>query len=211
MPGPLPTQCLARLEALDVPVDFIHGNGEREVLAAVREDESPALPEAVREALRWTASELSTEQQKRLSRWPPTVRHSVEGLGDVLFCHATPRNDWEIFTPETPDAALEEVFVDTDALTVICGHTHMQFERVVGDVRIVNPGSVGMPFDEPGAYWAVFGPAIDLRRTAYDLDGAADLIRSTAYPGASQFAEGHVLNPPSRASMLEALAGSALS
>ena len=47
----------------------------------------------------------------------------------------------------------------------------MQFDRVVGDVRVVNAGTVGMAYeDEPGAYWAVLGPEVELRRSEYDVD-----------------------------------------
>src|ERR1044072_1692898 len=76
----------------------------------------------------------------------------VAGLGRVLFCHATPRNDVEIFTGQTSDARLVTVFQGLKSSAVICGHTHMQFDRTVGRTRIVNAGSVGMPFQGPGAY-----------------------------------------------------------
>jgi hypothetical protein len=79
----------------------------------------------------------------------------------------------------------------------------MQFDRMVGDVRVVNAGSVGMPFAEPGAYWLMLGPGVELRRTAYDLEGAADRIRATDYPHAEEFAAGNVLRPPTEAEMSE--------
>jgi len=89
---------------------------------------------------------------------------------------------------------------------VICGHTHMQFERTIGKVRVVNAGSVGMPFGEPGAYWLLLGPEVELRRTAYALARAASRIRATKYPQAEEFAARNVLEPPSEAQMLELFA-----
>ena len=69
----------------------------------------------------------------------------------------------------------------------------MQFDRTIGAVRVVNAGSVGMPFGEPGAYWLLLGPDLRLRRTSYDLVDAARRIRATAFPGAEEFAAGNVL------------------
>jgi diadenosine tetraphosphatase ApaH/serine/threonine PP2A family protein phosphatase len=125
----------------------------------------------------------------------------------VLFCHATPRNDTEIFTRQTTEEKLRPIFDAAGAPLVICGHTHMQFDRTIGDVRVVNAGSVGMPFGATGAYWLLLGPTardLDLRRTQYDLAAAAGRIRATAYPQADEFATRNVLDPPSEAAILDA-------
>jgi predicted phosphodiesterase len=206
VPGPLPRETLARLDDLDVPVRFIHGNGESAVLAELA-GKDPTVPAPVRELIRWTARQLEAEQQRSMSRWPPTLRLTIAGLGDVLFCHATPRNDTEIFTRLTPDERIAPAFAGVDAPLVICGHTHMQFDRMVGWIRVVNAGSVGMPFGEPGAYWLLLGPDVQLRHTAYDLAAAADRIRSTNYPQATEFATRDVLNPRTEREMLDAFSG----
>src|SRR4029077_595949 len=122
---------------------------------------------------------------------------------DVMFCHATPRNDTDVFTRLTPEAALLPVFDGTTSRVVVCGHTHMQFDRMVGEVRVVNAGSVGMPFGEPGARWLVLGPDIEMRNTLYDFAIAAERIRATGYPQAEAYAAGNVLQPPREAEMLE--------
>jgi hypothetical protein len=127
----------------------------------------------------------------------------VEGVGDVLFCHATPRNDVDIFTRVTPDDLVLPAFAGVAADLVVCGHTHMQFDRAVGPFRVVNAGSVGMPFQDPGAYWLILGPRIELRRTVYDLEAAAERVRRTAYPQADDFATNNILRPPSEQSMLD--------
>ena len=79
---------------------------------------------------------------------------------------------------------------------VVCGHTHMQFDRMVGTTRVVNAGSVGMPFGEPGADWLLLGPDVQLRHTRYDFLRAAERIRRTAYPQADGFAARSILRPP---------------
>jgi len=199
LPGPMPSDCLARLMNLDLQLHFIQGNGDREVIAP-----TGAVPEPYRESMRWNADQLRPEDAERLARWPLTIRLDVDGLGEVLFCHATPRNDTEIFTRLTPDEPLLGVFGGLDVSAAVCGHTHMQFDRTIGGVRVINAGSVGMPFGDPGAYWLVLGPGVQFRRTSYDLSGAAQRIRSTGYPKADEFAARNVLQPPTEKEMLAA-------
>lgn len=87
---------------------------------------------------------------------------------------------------------------------VVCGHTHMQFDRMIGRTRVVNAGSVGMPFGKPGADWLLIAKGIQLRHTPYDLNEAADRIRESGYPEAGDFVARYLLNPPTEKEMLEA-------
>lgn len=205
VPGPMPRESLALLQQLDVPVDFIHGNGEREVLALMRGIDTGSVPEAFREVMRWNAEQLRPYEEV-LAAWPARTRLEITSLGSVLFCHATPRNDVEIFTRLTSEEHLIPVFQDVAEPLVVCGHTHMQFDRTVGRTRVVNAGSVGMPFGEPGAYWLLLGPDVELKRTPYDLLGAAQRVRQTRYPQAQEFAAQNVLRPPPEETMLNAFA-----
>jgi diadenosine tetraphosphatase ApaH/serine/threonine PP2A family protein phosphatase len=141
-----------------------------------------------------------------LASWPKTLRVEIRELGEALFCHATPRSDTEIFTPLTPEDRLVKIFAGVNVPLIICGHTHIQFDRTIGRIRVVNAGSVGMPFGEPGAYWLLLGPNVQLRRTPYDLAKAAERIRATNYPQAQDFAARNVLQPPSEREMLEVFA-----
>src|SRR5438034_7971459 len=206
LPGPMPTETLACLLELDIPAQFIRGNGDRETLAWMRGTETSAIPEPYRESMRWVARQLHPEHEQLLASWPETVRIDIRGLGDVFFCHATPRNDSEIFTRLTDEDRVLPMFEGVDAAVVVCGHTHMQFDRTIGKTRVVNAGSVGMPFGKPGAYWLLLGPDVELRHTRYDLAKAAKRIRATSYPQAQHFAAHNILQPPSEKEMLEAFA-----
>ncbi len=201
VPGPMPKETLVRLQHRPGPTQFIRGNGEVAVLREI-EGADPEVPVAVRPSIRWNADQLSESDREFLARWPLTLQLPIEGLGGVLFCHATPKDVNQIFTRLTPADRLKQIFGGIQASTVICGHTHMQFDRTVAGVRVVNAGSVGMPFGKSGACWLLLGQAIEFRRTEYDLDAAAMRIRKTSYPGAESFAANNVLAPPSEEEML---------
>src|SRR5262245_4658883 len=207
LPGPMPRDTLTRLLDLDIPTEFIDGNGDRIVRLQMRGTESSEVPEPFRDMIRWTADQLRPEDEALLASWPLTRTLTIAGVGEVLFCHATPRNDTEIFTRRTPEDRLAPVFADVSAAMVVCGHTHMQFDRTVGKLRIVNAGSVGMPFQQPaGAFWLLLGPEVQLRRTEYDFNGAAARIRQTGFPQAETMVVRYVVEPPSEAATLESYA-----
>ena len=152
--GPQPSETLARLRGLGDRVAWLRGNADREL----HPDEDGLAPA---DFLAKARSQLSGEEIEFLHELPPTQR-----IGDVLYCHASPRNDLDIFTERTPGERIAFLFAGLDAATVVCGHSHTQFDRTVAGVRVVNAGSVGMPYeDEPGAYWL-----LDLvhRRTPYE-------------------------------------------
>ena len=203
VPGPMPRETLVRLLNFGLPIHFIVGNGEEAVLAEMN-GEDPGVPAQYRDGIRWNAAQLHPSDAELLAAWPTTLRMNIRGIGKVLFCHATPENPNDVFTRLTPDDKLVSIIGETDADLVVCGHTHMQFNRMIGDLRVVNAGSVGMPFGDPGAYWLLLGPDIEFHRTEYDLEMAATRIRQTHYPEAQEFAANHVLFPPSEEKMLAA-------
>lgn len=212
LPGPMPRETLACLMALDLPVRFIHGNGDRVVANHLAGKDISEVPEGFRDVIQWTAHQLDVGQREAIARWPPTLEVEIEKLGQTLFCHATPRNDVECFTRTTREDRLLPVFADVQAAVVVCGHTHMQFDRTIGERRVVNAGSVGMPFAAPrGAYWLLLGPTVQLRRTNYDFEKAADQIRATAYPQTEALAVRYILHPPTEAESLQMFAGTELS
>jgi putative phosphoesterase len=151
--GKHPSETLERLRALGERVLWLRGNADRELTPG----EKGLVPAEVIEA---TRAALTAEQIAFLYGLPPTVQ-----IGDLLFCHATPRNDVDIFTERTPEQRIADLFAVVDADVVVCGHTHTQFERTIAGKRVINSGSVGMPYeDASGAYWT-----LDLvhRRTEY--------------------------------------------
>ena len=194
--GPMPTEtvnCITELENRSV---FIRGNADREV--AERYGQAQGLEPWVAEVNLWCADQLTDEQRTFLSRLQDTAVIDVDGLGPTLFCHGSPRSDEETITPATPEEHVREMVAAVGEPVVVCGHTHMQFDRAGAGKRIVNAGSVGMPYEgQTGAFWALLGPDLELKRTLYDVEDAAELVAESGCPHAAEFAR-DILEPPTR-------------
>jgi predicted phosphodiesterase len=127
----------------------------------------------------------------------------VDGLGGVRFCHGSPRSDEECVTPETPEERVREFMKGVDERLVVTAHVHIQFDREVAGVRSVNAGSVGLPYEgRPGAYWALLGPDVELRRTEYDVEEAVAAYRESGFPDPEPLVE-LLLEPPAPAEVIE--------
>lgn len=208
LPGPMPAAVLDTLLEVDVPVRFIAGNGDRDTVAIHQGSVPERVPEAFVGGLRWVAAGLTPDHIERIAHWPLTFE--IDGSdGRMLFCHATPRDDNELFTRLTAEEHLLPIFGGLEASLIICGHTHMPFDRSIGGVRVINAGSVGMPFGEPGACWAIVegNAEVEFRHTEYDLESATARIGATGYPLASHY---DLRRPPGEDEMLKLFEASAL-
>jgi predicted phosphodiesterase len=172
---------------------FIRGNADRAVLEGSAETDGA----------RWMKENHSPEARAFLEQFEEQAVVQVEGLGAVRFCHGSPRSDEECVTPKTPEERVREFMADAGERVLVTAHVHMQFDRDVAGVRSVNPGSVGLPYEgRPGAYWALLGPDVDLRRTDYDVVGAVAAYRESGFPNPEQMVE-LLEQPPSRAEVIE--------
>jgi predicted phosphodiesterase len=178
VPGPFAVATLARLEGLAVPVSWVRGNGEREVSEAIDGPE-PAADDLAALTASLTAAALGAERSRALGALPLTVE-----LDGTLFCHASPRRDDEMLTRRSSAQRWDDAFGGVTARLVVGGHTHQQDDRVVGDVRFVNAGSVGLPYEGDGAarwLWIEDGEP-ELRSTRYDAAAAGARILASGWP-----------------------------
>jgi predicted phosphodiesterase len=194
--GPMPAEVLDRLQALAAPVRWVRGNADREVVAHFDRgdtDHSVYGPDAPAErADAFTAGRITRAQRDLLAGFEDVVR-----LDGALYCHGSPRRDDEIITALTPEARLEPMLDGVAEALVVCGHTHHQFELRAGAHRVVNAGSVGMPYEgAPGAYWLlVHDGTPEPQRTVYDVDAAADPLRASGFPDVDDLIRESLLDP----------------
>jgi putative phosphoesterase len=172
--GPMPAEVLDRLVTLGERICFVRGNADREVVAAY-DDRPHADPidvaDPAERVAAYAASKIDREHRDLLASFVERLIVEVEGVGQVLFCHGSPRSDEEIVTAATTELRLREILARVDQGLVVCGHTHAQFDRRVGAKRVINAGSVGMPYQgsrlEPSGYCS---------GSAASLFGAATMI-----------------------------------
>jgi putative phosphoesterase len=202
--GPLPVETLDRLVAEGERVVWVRGNADRELVAVARGGSSDI------DVSDWAGRQLRPDQVDLLAALPHPVTLDVDGFGPVSFCHGTPRDDDEVVLVDSSLDRWTEVLstVPGDVRTVVCGHTHMPFQRLVDRRLVVNPGSVGMPYGRPGPHWALLRDGVvTLRRTAIDPDGLADaVIAASAYPGARAWADAYARTVHSDAEALAVFA-----
>lgn len=204
LPGPFPAETLDRILEVGRPIRFIHGNGDRNVLRALRGQDLAEISPAFHEWIRWNAAQLTSNHAETIAGWPSILTFE-SALGSVFVCHATPRNDTDVFFRRTSEEALLPLFEPVAEPIVVCGHTHLPFDRHVGRHRVLNSGSVGMPNAERGAFWLLFDEGVQFRRTDYDVEAAAAEIRRSGSPRADEIADG-LLDPRSEDEMLSLFA-----
>jgi predicted phosphodiesterase len=184
--GPQPKEVLTRLRELPWPVHWLRGNADRAVVMGFDGTIPPELAEhPLFEGDAWAATFLDRADRDFLAALPPLLTLDVEGLGEVLFCHATARSDEERVTTATPKERLALILGEAGHDVVVAGHTHRQFDRRAGGRRMINAGSIGRPYEgRPGAYWLRLGPDAQLMRTDYDTEAADKAFHALGYPAA---------------------------
>jgi putative phosphoesterase len=170
--GPWPAEVFDLLQRVEAHI--VHGNADR--LEEVRRFDV--------ELAAWDQDRLGADRLAAVASWPLKLELDVDGLGRVLVCHSTPDSDEPIYTRLTPDDEMLALIGSVDADVLVCGHTHMQYDRPLSNgLHVVNPGSVGMPYEgRRGAFWAVLGRDVEFRHTEYDVEEAAAEIGALGAP-----------------------------
>lgn len=208
--GPRPAACVARLRDLRETlgkdnVQMIGGNTDRYLVTGERMRTAPAADEETfaklahnwqerDTALNWSAGQLAWADYEMLKGLlGRELGLTVEGYGYVIGYHGTPGDDEGFLTPETPAEEAEDCLLDREGRLGIGGHIHRQMDRALGRWRVVNVGSVGLSFDQPGrAQWGLFTfeggeVEVDLRAVDYPLARLEADLYAVDYPVADWF------------------------
>ena len=179
--GAYPDRTVQLVQALGIRAVCVRGNTERFVRHISTGKRVASSPRE-----EWVPAHHDATSLAFVGSFPFSVVVGISGLGDVRFCHGSPRSDNELVTPGTSEERFAELAAGIEERVLVTGHAHLQFDRHVAGRRSVNPGSVGLPFHEaePGtAYWALLGPDVELRRTRYDIAEEIAAIEAAAHPG----------------------------
>jgi predicted phosphodiesterase len=192
--GPEPEETAALLRRLGAP--STRGNTDR-WLVEVALGEASGVPEGdVRDSLGWTVERMPATELRALRELPFSL--SADPLPVVLY-HASAAGDDEGVWPTTPDGDVPGLFAGAPHATLVVSHTHRAGERRAGGVRVLNTGSVGLPYDgDPRAAYLVLqgddagGRGADVhaewRRVEYDRERTLGALRDRAVPMAARLA-----------------------
>ena len=184
--GPMPVETLQRMRA--VGGRCVMGNGDRQMVEDFDAGREPSdSDDDMLRTMLWAVAQIDRADRDFLASFEPTVSVEIDGLGPVLFCHGSPRSDDERITRATPEERLAPMLDGVAERIVVCGHTHQQFDLRAGEHRVLNAGSVGMPYEgAAAAFWLLLGPGAELRRTDYDVPAAVEELRATGMPGVDE-------------------------
>ena len=182
--------------------DYLYGPYPREIVAMVRALDAIVVRGNCEDlAEEWESAQLAPGDLEWLQSLPLAAI-----VDDVMYCHATPHDNTPITTAITPDDAVLATFGDLRG-TVVIGHTHHQFDRKIGDLRVVNAGSVGMAYEsDVAAYWTLLEDGEpSFRRTRFDVERAVAEMRKSDWPHASEYIEENLLVAADRDDAIESL------
>lgn len=179
--GPQPREVLARMQALACPV--VMGNTDAWALdpqLPPMTDGDAALISAIDF---WGAQQLGERERSYLRTFQPTIELPLGGDSTLLCYHGSPRSYHDVIVATTPDAELAPLIAGYSAQVWAGGHTHAQYARRYQNQWLLNPGSVGLPYEirpdgtvrnPPWAEyalveWSTGGVTIALQRTPYDV------------------------------------------
>jgi len=185
----------------EVGCPVVRGNWDTWVLEGVPPLQLQAGPK-LRDQGDWSGAQL-TEPDKAFLRQLQSQLELDLGGTKVLCVHGSPRSVVEDIHATTSDEEVAQMFNGTRPAVLAAGHTHVQLARLHGSTLIVNPGSVGLPYETaPAAYWAMLGPDVELRRTDYDVEDAIARMRATDDPRVEVVVE-LMANPPRQDEVIE--------
>jgi predicted phosphodiesterase len=164
--GAWPVETIGRLRELDA--EWIRGNVDRWLV------DSSDVPDFMVELVKRSRGMIGEELCRELAALPESTTD-----GGTLYCHASPVSDMDSFYPEPHETDAERL-LGVQAERVVFGHTHLAFERMgPGGIHLLNPGSVGMPFDgdHRAAYAIIDGDRVEHRRVKYDWEASVAAVR----------------------------------
>lgn len=201
--GVEPAACIRAVK--DLPeVKVIRGNTDRELVQGARskmplkEENFAEFAAQLRErdlSHAWTIEQMAWADAEYLLKLPPELSMPVEGYGQVSAFHAAPGDDEKGLLPDQPAHEVLDALLDREGRLAFCGHTHLPMDRDLGRWRVVNPGSIGMPFDgDQRAGYAIVtfengSASLDLRRVPYDVEGEIARVQASDHPAREKIAD----------------------
>lgn len=197
--GPQPHEVIERLRSLACPV--VMGNTDASLLSPVPTDVDSPDAQLIADIDRWSAAQLTADDRAFMAAFAPTLTVDLDGAGQLLCYHGSPASFNDQIRATTPDEQLAQWLGEEGPRLYAGGHTHVQMLRRFRDALVLNPGTVGLPYDRvPGGAhnpaWAEYAVvavegqrlSVDLRRAPYDVAALRAAALASGMPHADIWA-----------------------
>jgi predicted phosphodiesterase len=198
--GPQPVECLEQLKELGCPT--VMGNWDACMVGAEPHVDGE-LAEMLTAACTWSTAQISSAHKDFVRGFKETLELRLDDEVTLLAFHGSPRSYNDEIHSTTPDDELETMLAGHEATMFAGAHTHFQMFRRFGESVVINVGSVGQRFRRRQAGimrlspWADYclvecregNLAVDLRRTALDVDALTNAVRTSGMPDAERWAD----------------------
>jgi len=199
--GPQPRETVVRLRALGCPV--VMGNTDAASFRPIRLSPMDEEGRRFAEIDEWCATQLTPEDLAYMRAFQPTLTMPLGHDATLLCFHGSPRSNTEGIVATTPDTALVRMLTGYDATVLARGHTHAPFIRGYREALLLNPGSVGLPYEltregtrnPPWAEysiveWRAGSINVELRRAPIDVDMVVRAALQSGMPHADWWVAG---------------------
>jgi predicted phosphodiesterase len=193
--GPQPHQVIQRLRVLNCPT--VMGNTDEWLLNPQPDSDAVAEAQCFEDIDRWCIQQLQPPDLDFLRTFRPTIEVGLGEGYNLIAYHGSPRSNTEQIFPTLPDAELKTALAGSHATVLAGGHIHMQMIRRFEDMLVINPGSVGLPYEQvgdgvrnpPWAEYAVINTEVnhlhvELRRAYYDVIPTLAAAKNSGMPHA---------------------------
>lgn len=198
--GPQPRECVERLRELDCAI--VRGNADDWLLAPNYADDPDDFTRFIEDLDTWCAQQLTPADLDFLRSFQPVVEIPLGGGETLLGFHGSPRANTDVIVATTPDDELHAMLADRHARVMAGGHTHQQMFRRYRETILLNPGSVGLPYERDRKHgeaynvgWAEYAWVhgadgdlrVELRRVPVDVQALIDVARRSGMPHAERW------------------------
>jgi predicted phosphodiesterase len=110
------------------------------------------------EAFLWTRKTVGELVLESLRRLPLSLRVPLIDGSEVVIVHGSPNDPFQEISQDMDDDEVLALVSDDPADVVVCGASHVPFQRALDGVHVVNVGSVGAAPEGRIAHYSILTP-----------------------------------------------------
>jgi putative phosphoesterase len=176
--GLMPNETMELLSKLNI-LSWIKGNTDDWLF-----DDISLLDKINSKYLDYCIWNIKDEYLNVLKNKEDEIELTLEGKR-ILCVHGSPMSNIEILNSNLKHERLELLVSIKPSDIIFCGHSHIKGEFKFGNTKIINPGSVGLPFDgDNKASYCIYDTSdvVYFRKVSYDVQKYISMVEESSLP-----------------------------